>query len=173
MLADLVHHIRSELSPSQLLKTVYIYSRNLHDATLAPSIQTMCGKLLLNLIDCIIKIPNKEEGMFAFDKEEACFILTYDNLIGRRLLMRILDAFASKFAALNIQFPTYLRQYKRKKLSEEGEESTESKESGDFDFDKARSIHTATFIPDSVHDGIKGNRNQDKMMRMNDLPCTH
>lgn len=71
--------------------------------------------------------------------------------------MRILDAFASKFAALNIQFPTYLRQYKRKKLSEEGEESTtESKESGDFDFDKARSIHTATFIPDSVHDGIKG-----------------
>lgn len=62
MLADLVHHIRSELSPSQLLKTVYIYSRNLHDATLAPSIQTMCGKLLLNLIDCIIKIPNKEEG---------------------------------------------------------------------------------------------------------------
>lgn len=62
MLADLVHHIRSELTPSQLLRTVYIYSRNLHDATLAPSIQTMCGKLLLNLIDCIIKIPNREEG---------------------------------------------------------------------------------------------------------------
>lgn len=80
--------------------------------------------------------------------------------------MRILDAFASKFAALNIQFPTYLRQYKRKKLSEEGEESTESKESGDFDFDKARSIHTATFIPDSVHDGIKGiGKAQERRMR--------
>ena len=155
MLADLVHHIRSELSPSQLLKTVYIYSRNLHDATLAPSIQTMCGKLLLNLIDCIIKIPNKEEGTLnlVIKKDNR---LTYETQLGRRLLMRILDAFASKFAALNIQFPTYLRQYKRKKLSEEGEESTESKESGDFDFDKARSIHTATFIPDSVHDGIKG-----------------
>lgn len=66
MLADLVHHIRSDLSTSQLFRTVYIYSRNLHDGTLAPSIQTMCGKLLLNLIDCIIKIPNKAEGKYSY-----------------------------------------------------------------------------------------------------------
>jgi transformation/transcription domain-associated protein len=70
MLADLVHHIRSDLSTSQLFRTVYIYSRNLHDGTLAPSIQTMCGKLLLNLIDCIIKIPNKSEGKLLKKKEK-------------------------------------------------------------------------------------------------------
>ncbi|KAG2214450.1 hypothetical protein INT46_007375 [Mucor plumbeus] len=156
MLADLVHHIRSELTPSQLYRTVYIYSRNLHDATLAPSIQTMCGKLLLNLIDCIIKIPNKKEG--------------------RDLLMRILDAFASKFAALNIQFKSCLKQQIRKnkkgslnKNSTESESDTLEKDTNqdvemeeiindDFDFDKARSIHTASFSLDPQQDGIKDGR---------------
>ncbi|KAI7885947.1 uncharacterized protein EV154DRAFT_427566 [Mucor mucedo] len=126
MLADLIHHIRAELSATQLSRTIYIYSRNLHDATLAPSIQTMCGKLLLNLIDCIMKITDKAEG--------------------RKLLMRILDAFASKFEALNTQFDTCVKQYKKKK------ESTE------FDFDRARSIHTGSSLPEATQDGIKDGR---------------
>ncbi|KAG2237337.1 hypothetical protein INT48_009070 [Thamnidium elegans] len=126
MLADLIHHIRAELSAAQLSRTIYIYSRNLHDATLAPSIQTMCGKLLLNLIDCIMKINDKSEG--------------------RELLMRILDAFASKFEALNTQFDACVKQYKKKK------DATE------FDFDRARSIHTASSIPEATHDGIKDGR---------------
>lgn len=150
MLADLVHHIRSELSPSQLYRTVYIYSRNLHDATLAPSIQTMCGKLLLNLIDCIIKIPNKNEG--------------------RGLLMRILDAFASKFAALNIQFKSCLKQHIKKdrnskSTSESGSEKEMSNDiemegviSDASDFDTARSIHTTSFALDPQQDGIKDGR---------------
>ncbi|EPB81798.1 hypothetical protein HMPREF1544_11483 [Mucor circinelloides 1006PhL] len=151
MLADLVHHIRSELTPSQLYRTVYIYSRNLHDATLAPSIQTMCGKLLLNLIDCIIKIPNKKEG--------------------RDLLMRILDAFASKFAALNIQFKSCLKQHIRKnkktsvKSTAESESNATEKDvdmdeiiNDDFDFDRARSIHTASFALDPQQDGVKDGR---------------
>lgn len=145
-LADLVHHIRSELSPNQLYRTVYIYSRNLHDATLAPSIQTMCGKLLLNLIDCIIKIPNKKEG--------------------RDLLMRILDAFASKFGALNIQFKSCLKQHiKKNKNLKHASESGSDKDmemedviSDDFDFDTARSIHTASFALDPQQDGIKDGR---------------
>ncbi|OAD08306.1 hypothetical protein MUCCIDRAFT_32523, partial [Mucor lusitanicus CBS 277.49] len=155
MLADLVHHIRSELTPSQLYRTVYIYSRNLHDATLAPSIQTMCGKLLLNLIDCIIKIPNKKEG--------------------RDLLMRILDAFASKFAALNIQFKSCLKQHIRKNnktctsnkdtTTESDAQTTPDKDADmeemsndDFDFDRARSIHTASFAMDPQQDSIKDGR---------------
>ncbi|CAO3646140.1 unnamed protein product [Cunninghamella echinulata] len=141
MLADLVHHIRSDLTTAQLFRTVYIYSRNLHDGTLAPSIQTMCGKLLLNLIDCIIKIPNKTEG--------------------RELLMRILDAFASKFAALNNQFSSALRQYQKKKEDTGKQDSMDIEdetEQTDFDFDRTRSIHTATFVPDSSHDGIKDGR---------------
>ncbi|KAI9481535.1 MAG: hypothetical protein EXX96DRAFT_217391 [Benjaminiella poitrasii] len=159
MLADLVHHIRAELTPTQLSRTIYIYSRNLHDATLAPSIQTMCGKLLLNLIDCIMKIPDKAEG--------------------RELLMRILEAFANKFEALNIQFDICIRQYKRKKQSNDeistntmatNETSTatsstdttkvssDKEDISSFDFDRLRSIHTATFVPESGNDGIKDGR---------------
>lgn len=69
--------------------------------------------------------------------------------------MRILDAFAGKFAALNIQFMTCLRQYKKKKRSaEEGMDVDDNLE--DFDFERARSILTAPYIPDANHDGIKG-----------------
>ncbi|KAI8979847.1 hypothetical protein BDF20DRAFT_535994 [Mycotypha africana] len=162
MLADLVHHIRSELTPAQLRRTVRIYTRNLHDHTLASSIQTMCGKLLLNLIDCIIKIPNKKEG--------------------RDLLMRILDAFASKFASLNMHFKTFKKQFLKKKqemqqatITEIGQQKPNSATStnmekepseteqdteqstlyDDFDFDKARSIHTQLNTTDSPQDSIK------------------
>ncbi|KAI8880605.1 hypothetical protein K501DRAFT_224440 [Backusella circina FSU 941] len=137
MLADLIHHIRAELSPAQLSRTIYIYSRNLHDSTLAPSIQTMCGKLLLNLIDCIMKITNKSEG--------------------RKLLMRILDAFASKFEALNIQFDSCVKQYKKKKAVLENDLMDED-DFSNIDLDLARSIHTATFVPESSQDGIKDGR---------------
>ncbi|GAC95952.1 phosphatidylinositol kinase [Pseudozyma hubeiensis SY62] len=54
MLADLVHHVRQELSPAQLVRVVQIHSQILHDPTLAPSIQTMCVKLLLNLVETIL-----------------------------------------------------------------------------------------------------------------------
>lgn len=62
MLADLLHHVRAELDSTQLRRTIAIYSANLHDESLAPSIQTMCAKLLLNLIDRIIKLPDQKEG---------------------------------------------------------------------------------------------------------------
>ncbi|KAI9486745.1 MAG: hypothetical protein EXX96DRAFT_53394 [Benjaminiella poitrasii] len=155
MLADLVHHIRSELSPNQLCRTVYIYTRNLHDSTLAPSIQTMCGKLLLNLIDCIIKIPNRKEG--------------------RDLFMRILDAFASKFASLNIQFKSCLYQHNKKNQTSgktkpvtetkpdkdakgKSTKTAETMKNDEFDFDNIRSIHTPSYVLDPQQDGIKDGR---------------
>ncbi|KAI8052219.1 hypothetical protein BDF22DRAFT_743794 [Syncephalis plumigaleata] len=85
MLADLVHHVRTKLALPQLSRTVYMYSRNLHDSTLASSIQTMCAKLLLNLVECIMHLPDRTKG--------------------RQLLMRILDTFTNKFQTLNSQFP--------------------------------------------------------------------
>lgn len=65
MLADLLHHVRAELDSNQLRRTIAIYSDNLHDESLAPSIQTMCAKLLLNLIDRIIKLPDLKDGMLS------------------------------------------------------------------------------------------------------------
>ncbi|KAK5808732.1 hypothetical protein F5H01DRAFT_281683, partial [Linnemannia elongata] len=130
MLADLVHHVRAELTPTQLAKTVYIYSRNLHDQSLASSIQTMCAKLLLNLVDCIVRIPNGE---------------------GKILLIKILDTFTNKFAALNLAFPGILKQAERKK---NGDETSDD----DFDFEKARSIHTASSSTDIPVDPAKDGR---------------
>ncbi|CAG8473496.1 8844_t:CDS:10, partial [Racocetra fulgida] len=123
MLADLVHHVRNELSPVQLSRTVYIYSRNLHDPTLAASIQTMCSKLLLNLTECIVKIP-KNDG-----KEED-------------LLIKILDTFANKFVTLNLVFADIQRQQRKKKAAASDSSITEKID--DFDFEQARPINTST-----------------------------
>ncbi|KAK4050349.1 transcription-associated protein 1 [Microbotryomycetes sp. JL221] len=59
MLADLIHHVRAELNVTQLARIVHVYSANIHDPTLAAAIQTMCSKLLLNLID---PISSKDAG---------------------------------------------------------------------------------------------------------------
>ncbi|EMR10214.1 hypothetical protein PNEG_01486 [Pneumocystis murina B123] len=85
MLADLIHHVRSELSVKQISQTIRVYSANLHDWTLAISIQTMSAKLLLNMIDRIMKLPQQSEG--------------------RQLLIIILDNFAKKLEELNQIYP--------------------------------------------------------------------
>ncbi|GAA5984016.1 hypothetical protein JCM10908_006015 [Rhodotorula pacifica] len=54
MLTDLIHHCRAELTLPQLSRVVHTYCANVHDPTLASAIQTMCSKLLLNLIDPIV-----------------------------------------------------------------------------------------------------------------------
>jgi transformation/transcription domain-associated protein len=54
-LADLVHHVRGEMSLNQLARVVSLYARNIHDSTLPFTIQTMSAKLLLNLVEGIAK----------------------------------------------------------------------------------------------------------------------
>ncbi|KAK9475364.1 uncharacterized protein V1510DRAFT_427714 [Dipodascopsis tothii] len=89
MVADLLHHVRAELTPAHIWMTVEVYSRNLQDNTLAASFQTMSAKLLLNLVERIMKLPNKVEG--------------------RQLIIFILDAFVEKFAALNRNYRNALK----------------------------------------------------------------
>ena len=70
MLADLMHHVRQELTTEQIVRVVNVHAQLLHDPTLAPSIQTMCVKLLLNLIETIVMKHSERavpilRGMFA------------------------------------------------------------------------------------------------------------
>lgn len=65
------------------------------------------------------------------------------------MLIKILDTFTNKFAALNLAFPGILKQAERKK---NGDETSED----DFDFEKARSIHTASSSTDIPVDPAKG-----------------
>ena len=96
MLADLLHHVRAELDSNQLRRTIAIYSANLHDDSLASSIQTMCAKLLLNLIDRIIKLPDLRDGSH---------LTSSPLIIARVMLLSILDTFRIKFEELNRAFP--------------------------------------------------------------------
>ena len=116
MLADLLHHVRAELTPAQLRHTIMIYSNNLHDQTLPRSIQTMCAKLLLNLVDRVMKIPNKSEG--------------------RQLLIMILDAFTEQLTTLNRLLNSYCKQQElqegSRKLNIEG---------GDVEMSDAKPSH--------------------------------
>ncbi|CAG8494359.1 1120_t:CDS:10, partial [Paraglomus occultum] len=122
MLADVVHHVRQELTPAQLARTVHIYSRNLHDPTLATTIQTMCTILLFNVIECIVNIPDKNEA--------------------RDLLTRILDTLANKFETLNHTLVDMRKVQQRKKLN-----GTAKFPLDDFDFDAARPINTHPTTP--------------------------
>ncbi|KDQ21071.1 hypothetical protein BOTBODRAFT_142417 [Botryobasidium botryosum FD-172 SS1] len=54
VLADLIHHIRNDLSQAQLIRIIHTYSCNLHTTSLSGGIQTMCTKLLVTLVDCVV-----------------------------------------------------------------------------------------------------------------------
>ncbi|KNC98645.1 histone acetyltransferase TRA1 [Spizellomyces punctatus DAOM BR117] len=95
VLVDLIHHVRADLSIAQLSRAIHMYSRNLHDPNFAPNIQTMCAKLLLNIVDCLAGLDDKREA--------------------RGLLLRILRTFASKFTSLRMAFPVVLEHHRRKK----------------------------------------------------------
>ncbi|CAM6100600.1 unnamed protein product [Calypogeia fissa] len=92
LLAELIHHVRLDLSLPQLSRIVYLFSRNVHDSSLPLSVQTTCVRLMLNLVETIfsrrIDHSSKEEG--------------------RALLGRILDAFVSKFGTLKHMVPQLL-----------------------------------------------------------------
>lgn len=84
MLADLIHHVRDSLNPSQIRKTVEVYTRNLQDNFPGTSFQTMSAKLLLNMAECIAKMENKVDA--------------------RHYLIMILNAIGDKFASMNRQY---------------------------------------------------------------------
>ncbi|KAL3426523.1 histone acetylase complex subunit (FAT domain-containing protein) [Phlyctema vagabunda] len=89
MLADLIHHVRDALTPEQIRRTVEVYTRNLQDDFPGTSFQTMSAKLLLNMAECIAKMPNKADA--------------------RHYLIMILNAIGDKFAAMNRQYPNAVK----------------------------------------------------------------
>ncbi|XP_050292389.1 uncharacterized protein LOC126733218 isoform X1 [Quercus robur] len=97
LLAEIVHHVRVDLSLSQLSRIIYLFSSNMHDASLSLSIHTTCARLMLNLVE-----PIFEKGVDQPSMDEA-----------RILLGRILDAFVGKFSTFKRTIP---------QLLEEGEE---------------------------------------------------
>ncbi|PSK39382.1 hypothetical protein C7M61_001993 [Candidozyma pseudohaemuli] len=100
--ADFIHNVRNELTPKQIWSTVQIYCDLLKDDSLALTVQIMSAKLLLNLVERIMKLPNKLEG--------------------RQLFMIIIDSYAKRFHSLNNKYAFILRRHnkfeERRKLKE-------------------------------------------------------
>lgn len=62
MLADMVHHVRSELPPAQLTKVVKVYSSMLHNPALTGGIQTMSAKVLVTLTDSVMAKHSRSDA---------------------------------------------------------------------------------------------------------------
>lgn len=91
-LADLVHHVRTQLPLRELSAAVAVFSRNVHDESLPTSIQTMSCKLLLNLVECIRTRSDQ------------------DGANGRELLIRMLEVFVLKFSTIaKLQLPMLMQ----------------------------------------------------------------
>ncbi|CAK9440169.1 uncharacterized protein LODBEIA_P42690 [Lodderomyces beijingensis] len=100
--ADFIHNVRNELSPPQIWSTVNIYCDLLKDDSLALTVQIMSAKLLLNLVEKIMKLPNKLEG--------------------RQLFLIIIDSYAKRFESLNRKYDFIISKHEdheKKKLAKE------------------------------------------------------
>lgn len=93
-LAELVHCVRLNLSVVQLEKIICIFSTNLHDPTFSYSLQTSAVRLLLNLIEGILKIDTNDAQRSA---------------AARELLLRILETMVAKYVTLGEQVPRLLK----------------------------------------------------------------
>ena len=89
LLADLIHHVREDLTRDQICKTVAVFSDNLQDGFPGTSFQTMSAKLLLNMADVIARLKDKQDA--------------------RRILITILNAIAGKFADMNHQYENAIK----------------------------------------------------------------
>ncbi|KAK4791103.1 hypothetical protein SAY86_031516 [Trapa natans] len=94
LLAEIVHHIRGDISFSQLSRIIYLFSSNMHDASLSLSIHTTCARLMLNLVE-----PIFEKGVDQQSMDET-----------RILLGRLMDAFVGKLSTFKRTIPQLLEE---------------------------------------------------------------
>eukprot|EP00178_Gracilaria_changii_P010551 TRINITY_DN306_c0_g1_i1.p1 TRINITY_DN306_c0_g1~~TRINITY_DN306_c0_g1_i1.p1 ORF type:complete len:4478 (+),score=542.02 TRINITY_DN306_c0_g1_i1:496-13929(+) len=93
-LAELVHCVRLQLSIPQLEKIVFLFSTNVHDPKFSHTLQTSSVRLLLNLIEGILK---KEHDSLA------------QRSSARGLLVKILETMISKYVTLGEEVPRLLQ----------------------------------------------------------------
>jgi transformation/transcription domain-associated protein len=93
LLAELVHHVRKELSTAQLGRVIYIFSCNVSDASLPIGVQTTCVRLMINLVETLYSRRSADGGV---------------NETGRGMLQRILESFVSKLTSIAKRMPELL-----------------------------------------------------------------
>ena len=113
MLVDFLHHVRLHFTPQQLARVVHTYGVLFNDTGFPLSVQTVMGRLLTNMYDAIDKLQDKAEGMLR--NAELFWKFPTKSQLARKLLLRIIDAIATKLHVLRITEPIATKfQQKRK-----------------------------------------------------------
>ncbi|KAG0664554.1 transcription-associated protein 1 [Maudiozyma exigua] len=94
--ADFIHNIRSELQLNDIERTIKMYTGYLLDESLVLTVQIMSAKLLLNLVERILKLGKEEPT----DAPKA-----------KKLLMVIINAYTKRFRMLNRQYPSIMQHH--------------------------------------------------------------
>ncbi|BDA47386.1 probable transcription-associated protein 1 [Coccomyxa sp. Obi] len=123
MLAELVHHVRQDLTFAHLSRVIYLFARNLHDSTLPVSVECTSVRLLLNLVEVVFARRADIRSAEAH----------------RALLAGILDAFTAKLSSLHHRLPQLLSYVAEKEASQKnadteakaGESTAPSKEAAE------------------------------------------
>lgn len=134
MIADLVHHVRNDLTTDQLSRVVHTYSCNVHDATLPNAIQTMCCKLLLNVIENIV---------------------TKDREAAASMLYRMFEAFVRKIEGLAEVRKELVKWARPRDLKRERGQLID-KEYDDVDLERARPVAAVNNMTETTPDPVKG-----------------
>jgi transformation/transcription domain-associated protein len=121
-LADLVHHLRHDLSISQMARAAHMFARNLHDTTLPMSIANMSARLLIGVAETVSRRAAEVVKFHQAQQQYNQAITQGQNpppvpaspqqifppVMGRDLVFRILDAFVCKLGALRKRIPKLL-----------------------------------------------------------------
>ena len=91
-LAELVHHMKAELTLPQIRRAVHIFSRNMQDNTLPMSTHMTCARLMHHLVESIFRMRSEKT-----QAEQA-----------RQLLVHIMYATVAKFRRLRSNVPELL-----------------------------------------------------------------
>ncbi|SCU93131.1 LADA_0G01508g1_1 [Lachancea dasiensis] len=94
--ADFVHNVRADLQLDDIEKTIKMYTNFLLDESLALTVQIMSAKLLLNLVERILKLGKENSN---------------DSVRSKKLLIVIIDAYTSRFSKLNRQYDNLMRHH--------------------------------------------------------------
>lgn len=120
--ADFIHNVRMELRLDDIDKTIKMYTRYLLDESLAFTVQIMSAKLLLNLVERILKLGRENPQ---------------DAPRAKKMLMIIINAYMTRFKMLNRQYNNVMKRHKEyiKKREAKSKEVKNLVEIEDIDVD--------------------------------------
>lgn len=101
-IADLVHHVRFQLTIENIASAINLFSKNLHDETMPIYMHTVSCKLMLNLADCLAKKAEeqKEKAKLVPDRSKAKEEVKAKYLKARDLLIKMLEVLVLKFKSV-------------------------------------------------------------------------